>query len=94
MNRRDQVKTQILGFKALLKAQRKKFALARRNLAMTERAIARTRAKKIPLTQRESDGLNDALKTSHEEVSKIMSSMVEMEDDLKALVALLSRLRA
>ena len=91
MRQRDQVTAEIANFKALLKTQQKKFALARKNLAATQRAIARTCAKKSPLTPKQSEGLNNALKTSHEEVSTIYAAIIAMEGDLKALQDLLSR---
>jgi septal ring factor EnvC (AmiA/AmiB activator) len=92
MKQRDQLTAEIANFKKLLKTQGKKFALARKNLAATKRAIARTRAKKGLLTPKESQGLNDALKTSHEEVSAIYIAIIAMEADLKSFEASLAHL--
>jgi len=54
MSQRNQVTAEIANFKKLLKTQRETFALARKNLNATQRAIARTRAKKVPLTPKDS----------------------------------------
>jgi septal ring factor EnvC (AmiA/AmiB activator) len=91
MKQRNQLTKDIASLKKILKTQGKKFALARKNLGITQRAIARTRVKKGALTAKESQGLNDALKTSHEEVSAIYKAIIAMESDLKSFEA--SRLR-
>jgi septal ring factor EnvC (AmiA/AmiB activator) len=77
-----------------LKSRRETFALARKNLDTTQRAIARTRAKTVPLTLKDSKELDNALKTSHEQVSTLYTAIIAMEADLKSLQALLSRLEA
>jgi len=92
MSQRDQLAKDITSLKKVLKTQRKKFALARKNLGITQRAIARTRAKKGALTAKESQGLNDALKTSYEEVSALYEAILAMESDLKSFDASLTRL--
>jgi septal ring factor EnvC (AmiA/AmiB activator) len=94
MNQRDQAKAEIANFKKLLNTQRETFAFARKNLTATKRAIARARAKKVPLTLKDSKELDNALKTSHEQVSSIYTAIIAMEADLKSLQALLSRLKA
>jgi hypothetical protein len=43
MKQRNQLTAEIANFKKLLKTQGTKFALAQKNLAVTQRAIARTR---------------------------------------------------
>jgi septal ring factor EnvC (AmiA/AmiB activator) len=94
MSQRNQVTAEIASFNKLLKTQRETFALARKNLTATQRAIARTRARKVPLTLKDSKELDNALKTSHEQVSTIYTAIIAVEADLKSLQALLSRLKA
>jgi hypothetical protein len=92
IKQRNQLTAEIANFKKLLKTQGTKFALAQKNLAVTQRAIARTRALKSPLTPKQTEGLDDALKTSHEEVAAIYSAIIAMRADLKSFEAAVARL--
>jgi len=98
MNRREQLEAEINTFEVRLGSQKEKLGLARANLATTQAAIqrtrTRTRTRTSKLTLKESEELDNALKNSHEEVSKVITSIIAMEGELKSLLDLLARLPA